>query len=102
MMYHCIAIAVRFLALCSAPAALNPAALNVEPLENVLHRALHSQIHQPEKDAEEKHRKDDDAGGRAHVISRRPGDLPQFDANLVEKLARPVQPLTDLLKRPRG
>src|SRR5260221_12059252 len=74
MMYHCIPIDLW-------------SPLTAKLLEDVLHPALHSQIHYPQENAEKRHRGDDHPGGRDHVFAARPGDLLHLHANVVEKFA---------------
>src|SRR5271169_705137 len=74
MMYHCIPIDLW-------------SPLRAKLLEDVLHAALHSQIHQPQEHAEKRDRSDDHPGGRHHVFAARPGDLLHLHPNIVQKFA---------------
>src|SRR5689334_3035163 len=73
MMYHCIPIG------CSSPS-------HTKLLENCLHDPLHTQIHQPEKNAEKRHGDHNHPRCRNHVFARRPSDLLHLHASVVEEL----------------
>src|SRR6266404_2461354 len=75
MMYHCIPIDLW-------------SPLTAKLLEDVLHPALHSQIHYPQENAEKRHRGDDHPGGRNHVFAARPGDLLHLHAHVMQKFTR--------------
>src|SRR5712692_10524499 len=75
MMYHCMPIDFW-----------SPS--DAELLENVLHAALHSQIHQPQKKSEKRHGGDHHPGRGIDVVAARTSDLLHLHANVVQKFAR--------------
>src|SRR5213082_2999581 len=89
MMYHCIPIG------CSSPS-------HTKLLENRLDDALHTQIHQPEKNSEKRHGNHNNPGRRNHVLARGPGDLLHLHASVVDKLAHLRKRAGDFARKVRA
>src|SRR5437762_9215358 len=93
MMYHCIPIG------CSSPSHTNS---HTKLLENRLDDALHTQIHQPEKNSEKRHGNHNNPGRRNHVLARGPGDLLHLHASVVDKLAHLRKRAGDFARKVRA
>src|ERR1700722_10852474 len=83
MMYHCIAIGFYDLS-------------NSKNFEHVRDASLDQPVDHRQKNAEERHRRDHDGGGRDDFFAARPSDCLHLQANVVQKLTRLLDRAGDL------